>query len=48
MQRLRDTFLQRKLYSGCIQCRDFFCDSEHPNQPAVADLGRTFVDDFPS
>ncbi|HEX5011629.1 MAG TPA: radical SAM protein, partial [Planctomycetota bacterium] len=48
MRRLRETFLQRRLYSGCIQCREFFCDSEHPSQPPVTDLQRGFTDEFPT
>ena len=47
MQRLRATFLERALFSGCVQCRDFFCDSQHPGQPAVRELGHSFADEFP-
>ncbi len=48
MQRLRQTFLERRLYSGCVQCREFFCDTEHPNQPPMQDLGRSYADDYPA
>ena len=47
MQRLRETFFRRRVYSGCMQCQDFFCDNMHPGQPEVADLGRTFEEEFP-
>jgi radical SAM protein with 4Fe4S-binding SPASM domain len=48
MRRLRQTFLERRLYSGCTRCREFFCDTLHPNQPPMTDLGRSFEDEFPA
>jgi len=48
MQRLRATFLARRVYAGCARCMDFFCDAEHPDVPLVESSGRTFADDFPA
>jgi radical SAM protein with 4Fe4S-binding SPASM domain len=48
MQRLRETFLARSVYSGCARCMDFFCDAQHPEVPLVAASGRAWEDDFPA
>lgn len=47
MQRLRDTFFQRRLYTGCVQCRAFFSDDQAPNEPPMEDLHRVWQEDHP-
>ena len=47
MQALRQTFLDRRVYTGCMKCQDFFCDTMHPTLPPTVSRGRPWEDDFP-
>ncbi|MHC4944384.1 MAG: SPASM domain-containing protein [Planctomycetota bacterium] len=47
MQKLRASFYDRVLYRDCTLCRDFFCDSAHPDLPAMSDRGMWWNEEYP-